>query len=165
LGSYSTLKLLFETTTIKSNIYERNSYGLTPLHWVAFGTIETKEKIQYLLSQSANVNIPDKKGETVLHKAVLYGHNIELLEMLINSGANINFPNKQGETVIDVAKWNTSEVITYLRSIYKLNVKKEIVSIMSIRKFSSDYNPLFWNDDFIKKDMNIQIIISKSILL
>jgi len=44
LGSLSTLKLLFETTNIKSTILETNSYGSTPLHWATFSKIETKEK-------------------------------------------------------------------------------------------------------------------------
>jgi len=157
LGSYSTLKLLFETTDIKSTINERNSYGSTPLHWVTFSKIETIDKIELFITHGANVNIQDNKGETVLHKAVLYGQNTEVISLLIEAGADITFQNNQGESSINLSKWNV-ELFTFLTSLY--NSKKGI-GFVSPQKFFSDYNPNFWNDAFFKK---YESILSKSSL-
>ncbi|AXI24414.1 Ankyrin repeats containing protein [Cardinium endosymbiont of Sogatella furcifera] len=98
-----------------------NSLRMNPVH---IASIRNNGEIIRMLVNlySVNVNQPDNKGETALHKASKLG-NIESAKALLDCGANINEENNDGETPLDKAnsardKWKlkleeTSDVELY----------------------------------------------------
>lgn len=68
--------------------------------------IREKEKIEniviQLIKHGANINIANKKGETVLMKASMYGYEKTVKE-LIKAGANVNVSNCRGYTALMLA--------------------------------------------------------------
>jgi ankyrin repeat protein len=65
--------------------------GPTPLHAAARGF--DPRMVELLLSNGANVNIPNYDGESPLFEAVEHGR-LEATQILVAHGANVNLPNK-----------------------------------------------------------------------
>lgn len=63
------------------------------------------EKIKELILLKKDVNLPDEKGQYLLHQAAIEG-NVEALELLINSGADVNQVDQMKNTALHFAAWN-----------------------------------------------------------
>jgi len=61
-----------------------------------------KAAIQKLLSQKADVNVPQADGATALHWAVFHGDK-ELVQQLVRAGANVSAANREGATPLWLA--------------------------------------------------------------
>ncbi|XP_051159484.1 ankyrin-3-like [Leptopilina boulardi] len=62
----------------------------------------TAENIKQLCELGANVNLPNKNGETAIFNAIK-NDDIQLVKILIEHGANINITSKQGVTPLHLA--------------------------------------------------------------
>ena len=74
------------------------------------------EKVKELISQGADVNVRDSRGNTPLHQAVRVRRlpsrmrrlssieRLSLIKMLISAGADVNAKNPRGQTPLDLAK-------------------------------------------------------------
>lgn len=51
----------------------------------------------------ADPNIPDSRGETVLHLALDRGFDVSFFKLLLKHGANPDRPGKNGRTVREIA--------------------------------------------------------------
>ena len=58
------------------------------------------------LSSGANPNIPDEKGNTLLHIAMENNISADTVQIVIDHGANVNATNKQNETPLVLASHN-----------------------------------------------------------
>jgi len=58
-------------------VFSKNSEGFTALHYAAFGYMEIAN---LLLAKNADVNAKTGKGETPLHYAASYGHQVFALK-------------------------------------------------------------------------------------
>ena len=77
--------------------------GNTALHFAVLGNYV--EVINYLISQSANIDQPNTKGLPPLHLAAVHGHT-EAIFALIEKGAKVNQPGPLGYTPLHVAARN-----------------------------------------------------------
>jgi ankyrin repeat protein len=91
------VKLLCETYKVNKNAQDVN--GNTPLHIAAVrGLLDI---LKYLLDQGALKSCRDKKGATILHKAVAH---VPVLRFLLESGlSSINERNQDGLSVLQAA--------------------------------------------------------------
>ena len=78
----------------------------TPLHQaVNAGDIE---RVKSLLSDGADVNAKDDKGNTPLHLLARYGYKKQdIAELLIAKGADVNARNKDGWTPLHFTAWRS----------------------------------------------------------
>ena len=86
------------------NINARNGMGRTPLCNAVISDKFTLALpcVNTLLDEGADPNIPDNKGNTALHYAVLNGH-VNMVDDLLAHGANPNTVSKEGETPLHLA--------------------------------------------------------------
>jgi hypothetical protein len=88
--------------------------GATPLHMaVAVLLRDTEGKpelarrrvktVEELFRLGADPNIPDHRGDTILHVALDRGFDVSFVKLLLKHGANPDVPGKDGRTVRDVA--------------------------------------------------------------
>ncbi|XP_059171169.1 serine/threonine-protein phosphatase 6 regulatory ankyrin repeat subunit B-like [Physella acuta] len=84
-------------------------YGETPLHIAArSGEIDS---LKHLITAGASVNALDKKGISVLSKAI-ESKSIEKIKYLVEVGANVNVPNKDGVLpIVDILQFDSVELI------------------------------------------------------
>jgi len=59
--------------------------------------------VEEFLRLGADPNIPDHRGETVLHLALDRGYDVSFFKMLMRHGANPDLPGKDGRTVREIA--------------------------------------------------------------
>mgnify|MGYP001770735812 FL=1 len=104
------IKLLFNSGA-NANIMDDN--GDTPLtllvdHGLKVKSIRNKEqfleKLVFLLKFRIDVNIRDKEGRTVYHKAVI-ADDIEVVEKLLSKKADLNIKDRQGRTALHHTQW------------------------------------------------------------
>ena len=88
-GTADIMRLLIENGANVNN--QSNENKETPLHW----SIESKEKIELLLANGADVMARTVDGETPLHSAALLG-SPEVVEILLANGADILAEFKDG---------------------------------------------------------------------
>ncbi|MAI97111.1 MAG: hypothetical protein CML37_00235 [Rhodobacteraceae bacterium] len=88
-GTADIMRLLIENGANVNN--QSNKYKQTPLHW----SIESKEKIELLLANGADVMARTVDGETPLHSAAFLG-SPEVVEILLAKGADILEEDKDG---------------------------------------------------------------------
>ncbi len=74
--------------------------GYTPLIIAAY--TGSKKIINILLAKGADVNQPNKDGDTALHIAAQERH-LHVIKELVAKGADINQPNKDGDTALHIA--------------------------------------------------------------
>lgn len=61
---------------------------------------QTKYKlVSCLVKSGADVNIIDKRGNSLLHLVIYHGHSYSILECLLKAGANVNVLDSSGYTV------------------------------------------------------------------
>lgn len=88
-----------------------NSAGKTPLHIAAQqGHLPI---IQFLIDNSADVDLTDSQGNTPLHYASAYGH-IDIIKALLEAGCHVNGRNAEGFTAAEFAF--TERVLVELES-------------------------------------------------
>lgn len=97
-----------------NQIDEQNSDGSTALHCAVKSN--NVEIVKYLLAQSADIEIKNKKGNTVLFQAIKDSAQPEIITLLIDNTANVNTTDKQKNSPLPYAFENsaTDEVITAL---------------------------------------------------
>lgn len=98
-------------------------FGVTPLAWAALlGQTETAE---YLISEGADVNIPNRDGGTPLHAAAFLGR-AATANLLIRHGAAVDARNNAGETPLQSSKvdWGTTE---FIAGLLKIDLDEEAV--------------------------------------
>ncbi|XP_074598048.1 myotrophin-like [Brevipalpus obovatus] len=87
-------------TKQKININEQID-GRNPIVYAAdYGQ---REIIEYLISQRADVNAPDKHGITALLAAIWEGH-YDCVKLLIEAGANTDLKTPDGRSYLEVAE-------------------------------------------------------------
>ncbi|KAK7495784.1 hypothetical protein BaRGS_00013004, partial [Batillaria attramentaria] len=76
----------------------------TPLH-IAFGfrDMYNEELIRILIKNTAEINVKDRSGKTLVHKASRRNHNTDILRLLITRQADINATDSFGMTALHVA--------------------------------------------------------------
>lgn len=71
------------------------------------------EKLVFILKYRIDVNIIDKDGRTVIHKAVL-ADNMEVVEKLLTKKVDLNIKDKQGRTALHHTQWKGNYKIARL---------------------------------------------------
>ena len=85
------------------NAVDRVRFGFTPLLYAIY--YERREMIHYLVEAGADVNLPDRNGDTPLMRAVEHGDKaLEMVEYLLAHGARLDARDKSGHTALDRAK-------------------------------------------------------------
>ena len=79
-----------------------------------FGSDSQTEIVKILAPLTDNPNVPDKNGDTPIHRAAARGY-AEIIKILAPLTANPNAPDKEGKTPLDMAK--NEEIRTILKSI------------------------------------------------
>ncbi len=91
-----------------------------------------KETVKYLLSKSANINIPDKEGNDafiLVIKLSEYDRNnnhLEIIKQLLNNKTDINYCNNNGITPFTgavIKNWSTEVLDLLLAKGAKVNIK------------------------------------------
>lgn len=85
----------------KDKINSRDSKGNTPLH-IAVETLASKEYIEMIISQGADLNAQNQTGDTPLHCAVRNNNRIAG-ELLLAKNADVFVTNVSGESPLNIA--------------------------------------------------------------
>ena len=91
------LPLALIAAGFKSEPEKANEFSQSLLQVAADGDID---QVKSLLSQGADVNTEDEKGQTALHLAVREGH-VTMAELLLSKGAEVNTKDKFGWTALN----------------------------------------------------------------
>lgn len=151
---------------IEININDCNNYGDTLLHHACIDA--QYDKIKWLVQHGANVNLPNKQGNTplLLHiKHRLGYHNI--VKFLIKNGADINARNNDGDTALYMACMEgNNKFIRYLVDYAKRsNIKmdpKDIERSIAVLLNQEDRNIFeylynYAKDEKINEDVKIKL--------
>ena len=57
-----------------------------------------RKAIKILLDNGADINATNQKGETALHRALIFFSKLEIVKILVERGANINVTDNSGKT-------------------------------------------------------------------
>lgn len=71
------------------------------------------ERIVFLLKYRIDVDVVDKDGRTIFHKAVI-ANDLEVIEKLLTKKANLNIKDKQGRTALHHTQWKGNYKIARL---------------------------------------------------
>lgn len=74
------------------------------LYWALVCNTEEKPFFDLLVSNGANVNIQDDKGDGLLHLAIKKEFYIADIKKILETTIDINIRNKKGQTALDIAK-------------------------------------------------------------
>jgi ankyrin repeat protein len=105
------------------NINECNgACGDTLLHCACYDNdIET---MRYLVEHGADVNYPNKYGNTPLHYTIFNFPNIDIIKLLLENGADKNKANKSGGTVLRQAKYHGyHDIVQFIESYDQIPTK------------------------------------------
>jgi len=98
----------------KANVNAARKDGITPLI-AAAGATESKEMVDLLISNGADVNGKDQEGATALMHAAAAG-NAEIISTLLAKGADINAKDKKGRTAeVHAKKQKKKQVVSLLK--------------------------------------------------
>lgn len=89
--------MTFIAAGFRSEPEKANEFSESLLQVAADGDID---QVKSLLSQGADVNTEDEKGQTALHLAVREGH-LALAELLLSKGAEVDVKDKFGWTALN----------------------------------------------------------------
>ncbi|AXX93535.1 hypothetical protein CPU12_12835 [Malaciobacter molluscorum LMG 25693] len=113
------VKLLFNAGADPNIVDEE---GNTPLTVLVDNGLKAKkirdkeqflERLVYLLKFRIDVNVTDKEGRTVYHKAVI-ADDIEVVEKLLSKKANLNIKDNQGRNALHHTQWKGNYKIARL---------------------------------------------------
>lgn len=136
-SEFNMFKLLID---LGIDINYKDKVGNTILHILSLKiNVLNVEKIKYILNLNiANLNIQNKKGNTLLYYIIYYRHNFDgfnlpsLLSLLIKKGANVNIINNDGFIVMHYA---TSTKIKKLLDPTNVKYSKRNRNLKRILKF------------------------------
>ncbi|MCD4731646.1 MAG: ankyrin repeat domain-containing protein [Bacteroidales bacterium] len=107
-----TIKILLKRG---AHINAIDKYGQTPL-FLSMSGEKQMPTVKLLIAKEADLNIPNHKGLSLLHRAVFY-NNIELIERLCSKGGNINAQDKDKSTPMFTAiRHNRPKIVSLLLS-------------------------------------------------
>ena len=95
------------------DVYARDRYDLTPLHFAAKFNTDI-EVLKYLLDKGADVHATTNVHSTPLHGAAIRNSNVSVVKSLVDHGADVNAKNIFGVSALHLAASNSSEVVEYL---------------------------------------------------
>lgn len=84
--------LVREMLAVGADVNQRNYEGRTPLHCAV--TVGSEGLTRLLLEAKANPNIPDNKGNSALHTAIVWESDKRMLNLLLHFGADKDFPGR-----------------------------------------------------------------------
>jgi ankyrin repeat protein len=76
--------------------------GETPLHFAGLG-VRTADNIRFLVARGADINVPNARGNTPLHNAIVQGRSMMVRELLLN-GADASAAGAGNQTCKELAK-------------------------------------------------------------
>jgi len=101
-GHHEVVKMVLERG---ENVDSVNKLGMTPLSLAIAEPCRNRLEriVSLLLSANADVNIPNKDGNTPLHHAAM-NQNLKILKLLLHGGGNLHLANRKGLTVWDLVQ-------------------------------------------------------------
>ena len=88
--------------------------GETCLTTITRSSNDYTKEVEYLIEKGADVNLPNRRNETPLHKAAIY-NNVPTLRSLLSAGAQVNYQDNTGTTALMMAcRLFNSESVTLL---------------------------------------------------
>ena len=98
-----------------ANVDAQTRAGDTPLILAGWGT-DNIDLVKLLVSNQADVNLPNHNGDTPAMDAAYLG-KVEILQHLIKNGADVTLRNRRGKTALQLAEeQNHEHVIELLRN-------------------------------------------------
>lgn len=79
------------------------------------------ERIVFVLKYRVDVDVLDKDGRTIFHKAVM-ANDLEVVEKLLTKKANLNIKDKQGRTALHHTQWKGNYKIARLLIVSGANI-------------------------------------------
>lgn len=113
------LAFMNQLIVLNADVNKKCVDGYSPLHWA-----DTRETIELLIANRADVEAVNKKGETPLHIAAVAGAT-EQLQTLLAHGANIHAQDAHGRTPLQVAQ---QEPVSYSHT---QEVKQQIIQLLT----------------------------------
>ncbi len=101
LSQLGTVEEVQEVLAEGADINFRGDIG-TALHGAVRFNIDPNVA-QFLLSEGANVNAQNSKGDTPLHLSVFSHNSFKMTQLLLDAGASVNVLNKDGESPLHKA--------------------------------------------------------------
>ncbi len=96
-----------------ADVNAKNKEGETALGNACFGGYQ--DNVEVLLSNGAEVDVPNANGMTPLIRAFGYGKNVEVIKLLLDHGANLEAVDSSGGTpLIAAAKSQREELVKLL---------------------------------------------------
>eukprot|EP00729_Bicosta_minor_P011229 gene11229-14050_t len=96
-GNYDAVVTLIEKNGGVAFVNERDGLKYTPLHYAA--RKGSRQIVNILMGEGAEVDALNNKGQSVLYQAVVGGH-VETVRALIQRGADSNIKTKSGITAL-----------------------------------------------------------------
>ena len=120
--NYNNIELMKLFLNYGADINKVDNEGNTPLSYMIDVGLKAKtkkerqeflERIVFILKFRVDVNIVDKDGRTIFHKAVI-ADDYELVEKLLSKKTDLNIKDKQGRTVLHHTQWKGNYKIARL---------------------------------------------------
>ena len=158
------------TTTCKCPFCRRDmKLSLVTLNYILKYGIYHRNKycINFAISNNADINWINKKGDTILHQAIELDYK-DGIKILLENGANPNILNNNGNKPIKYKK--TNQINNILNRFININYKENIINepeetrLMLLEFKNNNYNKVkyyikkgadIYNDNFIRDIINI----------
>ncbi|XP_050408363.1 poly [ADP-ribose] polymerase tankyrase-2 isoform X2 [Patella vulgata] len=106
-GTLSTVQYLVDD--LHMNVNTTGRYNSTPLFYCCMSSVSPVDKIQYLASHQADINVRDSYNTTILHLACLDG-TLSTVQYLVDClHLDLHVKNKYSQTVLDYCRWSDTE--------------------------------------------------------
>ncbi|XP_055958042.1 putative ankyrin repeat protein RF_0381 [Patella vulgata] len=106
-GTLSTVEYLVDDLLM--NVNTTGYKNQTPLFYCCRSSVSTVDKIKYLVSHQADINVRDCYNDTILHRACWFG-TLSTVQYLVDClHLDVHVKNKDGETVLDYCRKSDTE--------------------------------------------------------